>query len=47
MDKKHENDEDAEFKEGTSVINHTNESKIIKYKTEEYLKITLLAKNYQ
>ena len=43
--KEHENEEDEEFKEDISQINDTNESKLIKDKTEEALISSLLAKN--
>ena len=43
--KEHENEEDEEFKEDTSEINDTNESKLIKYKTKEGLISSLLDKN--
>ena len=39
------NEEDEEFKKDTSEINNTNESKISKGKTEEYLISSLLSKN--
>ena len=42
----HENEEDEEFKEDTSKINDTNESKMSKDKTEEALIISLLAKHF-
>ena len=43
LPKEHENQEDKEFKEDTSEINDTNESKLSKYKTEEALISSLLA----
>ena len=42
--KEHENEEDEEFKEDTSEINGTKESKLGKDKTEEALIISLLEK---
>ena len=45
MDNKHENEDDEEFKEDTSVINDTNESKISKDIKEEALLNRLLAVN--
>ena len=45
--KEHENEKDEEFKQDTSEINFTNESKLSKYKTEEALISSLLAKKYR
>ena len=42
--KEHENEQDEEFKEDTSQINDTNESKFSKYKTKEALITSMLAK---
>ena len=44
--KEHENEEDKEFKEDTSEINDTNESKLSKDKTKEAIIISLLAKYF-
>ena len=44
--KEHVYEENEEFKEDTSEINNTNESKIIKGKTEESLISSLLAKTF-
>ena len=45
LSRENENEEDAKFKEDTSEINDTNESKLSKNKTEEALIISVLAKN--
>ena len=44
--KVHENEDDEEFKEDTSVINTPNESQIIKEKKEEVLINRMLAINF-
>ena len=44
MDKEHYNEDGDEFKEDTSVINDTNESKISKDKNKKALIICLLSK---
>ena len=44
--KEYENEEDEEFKKYASEINDTNESKISKGKTEEYVVSSLLAKTF-
>ena len=46
LTKEHENEEDEEFKEDTSEISNTNESKMSKDKTKEFLTRSLLAKKF-